>query len=68
MATTAARKLERKNFIVDARKVKALRRVLEVRSESEAVRRAVDRVLDSAEAIAALERLRKRGTLGANLA
>ena len=37
-------------------------------SESEAVRVAVDRALDAEEAIAALERLRKRGSWGKNLA
>ena len=49
MAKAEARKLDRKNFIVDGKK-----------KESEAVRVAVDRTLDAEEAVAALERLRKR--------
>lgn len=61
-------RMERKNFIVDGNKVKRLRKVLGAPSESEAVREAVERALNAAEAIAALERLRKRGTWGRNLA
>jgi len=60
--------LDRKNFIVDGSKVKRLKRVLRTSSESEAIRVAVDRALNAEEAIAALERLRKRGTWGKNLA
>lgn len=61
-------RMERKNFIVDGNKVKRLRKILGAPSESEAVRAAVERALNAAEAIAALERLRKRGTWGRNLA
>ncbi|MBI2988905.1 MAG: hypothetical protein HYY45_19260 [Deltaproteobacteria bacterium] len=68
MAKAAAQRLDRKNFIVDGSKVKRLKRVLRTSSESEAIRVAVDRALDAEEAIAALERLRKRGTWGKNLA
>lgn len=64
----AVRKLGRKNFMVDSGKVQRLRRVLGAASESEAIRIAVDRALDAETAIAALERLRKRGTLGRALA
>jgi hypothetical protein len=60
--------LDRKNVIVDGAKVKRLQRVLGAPSESEAIRVAVDRMLDAEEAIAALERLRKRGTWGKTLA
>ena len=60
--------MDRKNFIVDGSKVKRLKRVLRTSSESEAIRVAVDRALNAEEAIAALERLRKRGTWGKNLA
>ncbi len=60
-------KLDRKNLIVDGKKVKRLQQVLRVPSESEAVRVAIQRTLDSEEAIAALERLRKRATWGKNL-
>ncbi len=63
-----AAKLERKNLIVDGRKVSRLRKILGTSSESEAIRVAVDRVLNAAETVAALERLRKRGTWGKNLA
>lgn len=63
-----AARMERKNFIVDGNKVKRLRKILGAPSESEAVRAAVERALNAAEAIAALERLRKRGTWGRNLA
>ena len=57
MAKREAQKLDRKNFIVDGKK-----------KESEAVRVAVDRTLNAEEAVAALERLRKRGSWGKNLA
>lgn len=63
-----AHALDRKNFIVDENKVKRLRRILRAPSESEAIRVAVDRALNAEEAVAALERLRKRGTWGRNLA
>ncbi len=59
---------DRKNFIVNGKKVKRLRKILRAMSESEAVRVAVDRVLNAEQAIAALERLRKRGTWGRKLA
>lgn len=68
MARTQAQKLDRKNFIVDENKVRKLKKVLGASSESEAVRLAVDRTLNVEEAIAALERLRRRGTWGKNLA
>lgn len=68
MAKAEAQRLDRKNFIVDGSKVKKLKRVLRTSSESEAIRVAVDRALNAEEAIAALERLRKRGTWGKNLA
>lgn len=68
MAKPEARRHERKNFIVDSRKVKKLKNVLGTSSESEAIRLAVDRTLQSEEAIGALENLRKRGTWGKNLA
>jgi len=68
MATVRAQKLDRKNLIVDGKKVERLRVILGVASMSEAVRTAVDRTLDAEKAVAALERLRKRGTWGKNLA
>jgi len=68
MATVRAQKLDRKNLIVDGKKVERLRVILGVASMSEAVRTAVDRTLDAEQAVAALERLRKRGTWGKNLA
>ena len=68
MSKVMTQRLDRKNFIVDGSKVKKLRKILGVSSESGAIRVAVDRTLDAAEAIAALERLRKRGTWGKNLA
>jgi hypothetical protein len=68
MAKAETQRLERKNFIVDSSKVKRLKKVLRTSSESEAVRVAVERALNAEEAVAALERLRKRGTWGKNLA
>ncbi len=68
MAKAEAQRMDRKNFIVDGSKVKKLKRVLRTSSESEAIRVAVDRALNAEEAVAALERLRKRGTWGKNLA
>jgi hypothetical protein len=60
--------LDRKNFIVDGNKVKRLQKVLRAPSESAAIRVAVERTLNAEIAVAALERLRKRGTWGRNLA
>ena len=60
-------KLVRKNLIVDDSQIKQLQTVLGVSSESAAVRFAVQRSLESREAIAALERLQRRGTWGGNL-
>ena len=68
MAKAQAEKLERKSLILDSGKVKRLQKVLHAASESEAVRVAVDRTLNAEEAVEALERLRKRGTWGSNLA
>jgi hypothetical protein len=68
MSKAQTHALDRKNFIVDERKVKRLQKVLRAPSESEAIRVAVDRALNAEEAVAALERLRKRGTWGRNLA
>jgi len=68
MAKAQTQILDRKNFIVDGRKVKRLKKILRAPSESEAIRVAVERALNAEEAIAALERLRKRGTWGRNLA
>lgn len=61
-------RLERKNVIVDGGRVRRLRRVLRASSESAAVRIAVERTLDLEAAVAALERLRRRGTWGKRLA
>ena len=68
MPKATAQKLDRKNFIIDGHKVKRLQRILHAPSESEAIRVAVDRALNAEEAITALERLKKRGTWGSNLA
>lgn len=68
MPTSTAQKLDRKNIIIDGRKVKQLQRILHVPSESEAIRIAVDRALNAEEAITALERLKNRGTWGSNFA
>jgi len=68
MGADRTERLERKNVIVDARKVKRLRRTLRASSESAAIRIAVERVLAFEEALAALERLRRRGTWGKRLA
>lgn len=68
MAANRAEHLDRKNVIVDARKVKRLQRTLQVSSESAAIRIAVERALAFEEAMAALERLRRRATWGKRLA
>ncbi|HWP91888.1 MAG TPA: hypothetical protein VNN20_06795 [Thermodesulfobacteriota bacterium] len=60
-------RLERKNLIISGEKLKRLQKVLRAKSESEAVRLAIDRTLDSEEAITALKRLRERATWGKNL-
>jgi hypothetical protein len=68
MATERAERLERKNVIVDARKVRRLQRTLRASSESAAIRIAVERALAFEEAVVALERMRRRGTWGKRLA
>ena len=68
MATDRAERLERKNVIVDAGKVRRLRRTLRTSSESAAIRIAVERTLALEEAVAALARMRRRGTWGKRLA
>ena len=68
MAVTRAQRLERKNVIVDAGKVRRLRRTLRTSSESAAIRIAVERTLALEEAVAALERMRRRGTWGKRIA
>jgi hypothetical protein len=55
--------LKRKNFMVEEAKVRRLRRTLGARSDSEAVRLAIERELAAKEALTALRRLRARGTL-----
>lgn len=52
----------RKNLMIEGKKLQALRKILGVSSESEAVREAIDRTLAGEEIIAAFHRLRKRGT------
>jgi hypothetical protein len=68
MARPAARTLQRKNFMVDAARIRRLKHILHAPSESEAVRAAVERALDAEDAIGALERLRRRGSWGRRLA
>ena len=68
MAAARAQRLERKNVIVDAGKVRRLRRTLRTSSESAAIRIAVERTLALEEAVAALQRMRRRGTWGKRIA
>jgi hypothetical protein len=68
MAADRAKRLERKNVIVDGRKVRRLRRTLRASSESAAIRIAVERTLAFEEAVAVLERMRRRGTWGRRFA
>jgi len=65
---TRPQRPERKNVIVDASKVRRLRRTLRTSSESAAIRIAVERTLALEEAMAALERMRRRGTWGKRIA
>ena len=62
-----ALRFDRKNLIVNGKKLKYLQRLLRSKSESEAVRLAIDRTLDAEEAILALRCLKERGTWGKNL-
>jgi hypothetical protein len=59
-AMRSGRALARKNLIVDEQQVRALKRVLKVSTESEAVRIAVRDRLALEEAQAALRRIRAR--------
>jgi hypothetical protein len=68
MTRATTERLERKNMIVDAVKVRRLQRALQASSESAAIRIAVDRALALEEAVAAFDRLRRRGTWGQRLA
>lgn len=54
--------IERKNFMVNRHKVQQLRQLLGVKSESEAVRVAIDHALAAEQVGAALEGLQRRGT------
>jgi hypothetical protein len=67
VAAKRATRLERKNVIVDADKVRRLQHTLQASSESAAIRIAVARALAFEEAMAALARLRRRGTWGKRL-
>jgi len=67
-AAVRAQRLERRSIIVDARKVRRLRRTLRTASESAAIRIAVERTLALEAATAALERMRARGTWGKRIA
>ncbi len=60
-------RIDRKNFLVNGQKIKRLQGILQVKSASEAVRVAVERTLDSEEALHALRRLKERGTWGTQL-
>jgi hypothetical protein len=55
--------LKRRNLMVDERKVRQLRHALGARSNSEAVRIAVDRELATTLGLNALQTLKERGTL-----
>ena len=55
--------LKRHNLTVDEAKVRRLRRALGARSDTEAVRIAVDRELATTLGLNALQKLTKRGTL-----
>ena len=68
MVSGRAERLERKNVIVGGDKIRRLRRTLRASSESAAIRIAVERTLALEEAMAALERLKRRGTWGKRLA
>lgn len=54
--------IERKNFMVDRYKVRRLRELLGVKSESEAVRIAIDHALAAEQVGTAVEGLQRRGT------
>ncbi|NJD68684.1 MAG: hypothetical protein C3F12_12795 [Candidatus Methylomirabilota bacterium] len=54
--------IERKNFMVNRHKVQRLRELLGVKSESEAVRVAIDHALAAEQVAAALKGLQRRGT------
>jgi hypothetical protein len=54
--------LKRQNLMVDERKVRRLRRASRVRSDSEAMRIAVDRELATTLGLNALQKLTERGT------
>jgi hypothetical protein len=56
-----SRAVTRTNFLVDLAKVRELRRVLNLRSNSEAVRRVIDERLAVETGLNALRRLRKLG-------
>ncbi len=59
----ARRQLKRTNILLEINKVNQLRRRMRARSNSEAVRVAVEWALAAKEALTALRRLRARGTL-----
>ena len=68
MARPPDRAFQHKSFMVDAARIRRLKHILHARSESEAIRAAVERALDAEEAIRALERLGCRGSWGRTVA
>lgn len=63
MATNRHR-MSRKTLLLDPNKLKKLKKFLEVDSESEAVRQAIDRALAYREALQAARSIQRRGTFG----
>jgi hypothetical protein len=57
-------RLKRKNIYVDEEKLKELREILNVDTDSEALREATEIVVSGKKIAEAFERLRKRGTWG----
>lgn len=57
-------RLKRKNVYVDEEKLKELREILNVDTNSEALREAVKIVVSGKKVAQSFERLRKRGTWG----
>ena len=57
-------RLKRKNIYVDKEKLRELREILNVDTDSEALREAAEIVVSGKKITEAFERLRKRGTWG----
>ena len=57
-------KVVRKTILIDSKKLEKLRKLFKAKSDSEAVRRAIDETLAYSDALDAARRIQRRNTFG----